>query len=293
MNMMKRESCNNKINLLVKKKTTYNKINIDKLPKTYYINSAENRRPRTCQKNIIYENETSNNLYKCFDIIITKSEELNKNMKEKLKNIYGQIENEKNMLKEKEEKIFSRNKDKGNLPIIIGKRYHSRNNEIKTLNKKNREILEKLYPKTQKINKTRNNSYHEKSYNHLGIRYKDRLNYLFDNYVEIKANNNFIDKGNKINKIKVNNYLIGTKHIKIKKESNSNILNKLIKKYVHKNKKFVFIQNNCSICLEQFLEKDNIIYLPCLHLFHSYCIFKWLERKKYCPICKYCISLNP
>lgn len=62
----------------------------------------------------------------------------------------------------------------------------------------------------------------------------------------------------------------------------------------------------CSICLSEiergftkFLKKkkkliyflllnlgDNVIYTPCLHIFHPNCITTWLEQKNSCPICK-------
>jgi hypothetical protein len=127
-----------------------------------------------------------------------------------------------------------------------------------------------LYGKSQKINKIRNNSYHVNPYNKMGIRYKDRINYLYTNYLDIKASNG----------------LIGRKHIKIDK-GKANIFDQIVKKHIDKNYGFSFTQNYCSICLEKFLEKDNITYLPCLHLFHENCIFEWLKRKKNCPICKY------
>ena len=43
---------------------------------------------------------------------------------------------------------------------------------------------------------------------------------------------------------------------------------------------------DCLICLEKFLIKDKICYLPCNHLFHSICIKNWIKIKKECPLCK-------
>jgi len=42
----------------------------------------------------------------------------------------------------------------------------------------------------------------------------------------------------------------------------------------------------CAICLDSFSEGENINELPCGHLFHRGCIWKWLESSPLCPICK-------
>jgi len=50
--------------------------------------------------------------------------------------------------------------------------------------------------------------------------------------------------------------------------------------------------NKCTICLSDFEIGDKNSILPCLHNFHSYCIEKWIKSKKFCPICKFQISLE-
>ena len=49
-------------------------------------------------------------------------------------------------------------------------------------------------------------------------------------------------------------------------------------------------KKKCLICLEIFKEGDNTIVLPCIHIFHSDCIKKWLQKQKVCPLCKYKID---
>lgn len=51
------------------------------------------------------------------------------------------------------------------------------------------------------------------------------------------------------------------------------------------------IEENCSICMEQ-IEKDNeIIKLPCEHLFHENCIKSYLLNYDYkCPLCRHDIG---
>ena len=46
-------------------------------------------------------------------------------------------------------------------------------------------------------------------------------------------------------------------------------------------------KDSCSICIEDYQSGEEITTLPCLHLFHSDCINKWLRQSSNCPICKY------
>ena len=48
----------------------------------------------------------------------------------------------------------------------------------------------------------------------------------------------------------------------------------------------------CTICLEDFKNNDEIIYLPCFHFFHKECIRIWLENSKFCPFCRLAINQN-
>ena len=49
-------------------------------------------------------------------------------------------------------------------------------------------------------------------------------------------------------------------------------------------------KKKCLICLENFKIGENTIILPCIHIFHSNCIKKWMEKNNKCPICKYKID---
>lgn len=45
--------------------------------------------------------------------------------------------------------------------------------------------------------------------------------------------------------------------------------------------------SNCTICIENFIEKDAVVLLPgCGHNFHFKCIKAWFEKKPFCPNCK-------
>ena len=49
---------------------------------------------------------------------------------------------------------------------------------------------------------------------------------------------------------------------------------------LHKNNKF------CSICQEQFENKNNIFITNCSHFFHNDCLETWIKYKQFCPNCK-------
>ena len=53
-----------------------------------------------------------------------------------------------------------------------------------------------------------------------------------------------------------------------------------IDKLIHSN------NEQCSICLKEYIEENQVLYLPCSHLFHSICILKWLLNNNKCPICQ-------
>ena len=45
-------------------------------------------------------------------------------------------------------------------------------------------------------------------------------------------------------------------------------------------------ENDCSICLEKLIDDDIEIELPCKHRFHVYCIQRWVDINKNCPLCR-------
>ncbi len=46
----------------------------------------------------------------------------------------------------------------------------------------------------------------------------------------------------------------------------------------------------CPICTMLFKEKQQVIYLPCTHVFHRECIFDYIDRKPTSPLCPICQS---
>ena len=50
--------------------------------------------------------------------------------------------------------------------------------------------------------------------------------------------------------------------------------------------KFISKESCCSICLEDFDETKDIIYLDCKHIYHEDCIIEWINKEPSCPLCR-------
>lgn len=42
----------------------------------------------------------------------------------------------------------------------------------------------------------------------------------------------------------------------------------------------------CELCLMDYDTGDELMRLPCLHLFHSQCVSPWLHKSYTCPVCQ-------
>lgn len=51
--------------------------------------------------------------------------------------------------------------------------------------------------------------------------------------------------------------------------------------------------SRCTICLDDYEEKESLRALQCDHLFHEVCLATWLERKKTCPLCLRKVKKRP
>ncbi|KAK3812979.1 MAG: hypothetical protein J3Q66DRAFT_40943 [Benniella sp.] len=47
------------------------------------------------------------------------------------------------------------------------------------------------------------------------------------------------------------------------------------------------IEENCTICLQEYILSDQLRPLPCKHSFHVECIDTWLKGNVQCPICRH------
>jgi len=50
------------------------------------------------------------------------------------------------------------------------------------------------------------------------------------------------------------------------------------------------LQTQCSVCLEQFKQGEELRMLPCMHRYHRGCIDRWLAQSAACPVCKHEIT---
>jgi len=48
--------------------------------------------------------------------------------------------------------------------------------------------------------------------------------------------------------------------------------------------------NECELCLEEYAAGDELLRLPCMHLFHCTCVTPWLQKSYTCPVCQTDIS---
>lgn len=46
------------------------------------------------------------------------------------------------------------------------------------------------------------------------------------------------------------------------------------------------LESSCPICFSEYIERDTLRTLPCLHKFHKDCIDEWIKSKAVCPICR-------
>ena len=55
-------------------------------------------------------------------------------------------------------------------------------------------------------------------------------------------------------------------------------------------------KKNCVICMEDFKIGDEVLFIPCLHVFHKNCIVEWFKDHNDCPVCKFKLTsenINP
>ena len=51
-------------------------------------------------------------------------------------------------------------------------------------------------------------------------------------------------------------------------------------------------ENQCSICMTDYEEGEEILTLLCFHKFHAECIETWFKNQDWCPVCRLKIDAN-
>ncbi|KAL6749712.1 hypothetical protein V8C86DRAFT_2837045 [Haematococcus lacustris] len=53
----------------------------------------------------------------------------------------------------------------------------------------------------------------------------------------------------------------------------------------------LFTQGPCAVCLMEYEAGDELVHLPCRHVFHKACANNWLAQySKLCPVCKMAVA---
>ncbi|BAH95517.1 Os12g0143750, partial [Oryza sativa Japonica Group] len=45
-------------------------------------------------------------------------------------------------------------------------------------------------------------------------------------------------------------------------------------------------EEECAVCLQDFVAEEKLRMMPCSHTFHQRCIFDWLRLSCICPLCR-------
>ncbi|GMJ06415.1 hypothetical protein HRI_004310700 [Hibiscus trionum] len=51
-------------------------------------------------------------------------------------------------------------------------------------------------------------------------------------------------------------------------------------------------RKGCTVCLDDFLDGDDVASMPCGHVYHYGCIVKWLETSHMCPLCRFHMPID-
>ena len=108
-----------------------------------------------------------------------------------------------------------------------------------------------------------------------------------DNHLEIEFQNNTID-----NDLDFEDYIsrqfLDFIHEVIERENSISCNRQTLEAPVIKYNKIkqVYDDKNCSICLDDFKDEDEVYQLKCSHVFHKSCFDEWFKRSNKCPLCK-------
>lgn len=47
-----------------------------------------------------------------------------------------------------------------------------------------------------------------------------------------------------------------------------------------------FTDGTCRVCLTEFEQTESVLVLPCRHVYHHDCIYRWMSTNMTCPECR-------
>ena len=221
----------------------------------------------TCRKTILRQNQFLHDI-----MCQTKKKQMNG-----LENDQIEQEDKKNQIDEVD--FFFCNDDKSFACVDFYNIRYNRNNNRNNNNP----------PSNSNNNRNMNNNRNNNSSNNHGRRNRrNSMDNIFNSNFEFisssSESNNSIDNSN--------NYSIDLISHQETISSKSNIglddkaINKIPETTIKSIKNLSEDKKKCLICLEKFVKGDKSIALPCIHIFHSECIKKWMKKKNCCPLCK-------
>ena len=227
---------------------------------------------------------------------INDNKEEIKNHLEKIPNFFKNLfdKKEENKKENEHQNIPNNNNNRNNLNNRNSNNLNSNNrnslnnrnsnnlnsNNRNSLNNRNSYLNQRLLNRIDRLN-NRNNFERIRNYPRYNYnRYRRRLNHDNENIDDLLLLFEQEDNNN------------NSKNNLFKEEDAKEILryipNSIVKEIKQPN------DNNykCTICLSEFQIGELESTLPCLHMYHTECIEKWIIRNRWCPVCKYDISLD-
>ena len=168
------------------------------------------------------------------------------------------------------------------LPNINNNRINNRDNSRNNNRINNNNILV-----NNRINNIRNNHRQRNIPNRSNSSLNQRNNNIRNdnrNLINNRNNNRINRNNNRSNNRIINRRVIG--------QDIKNIFEQLPEFKITDISKLKEGEKSCIICLDNFEVNENLVYLPCFHLFHKDCIFNWVKRNAICPFCHLDIQNN-
>lgn len=240
--------------------------------------NAKNNINNICEEDNNINNNIDNNKNNNINNTITYN---NNN----INNIRNNIEEEKD-----------NNNTKENISSMISNKFESINNNISdkikpVFNKVSNFFKDIIKPKSDNSSDGNNSSDEESILNIIRFRRHRRRSLSVDNENDDDNDNENNSNNNNNRDLYIDDLLRDDDDFLFEKEDTQEIL-RYIPTSIVKEVKRTNDNNKCVICLSEFQVGEKESILPCLHFFHSECIEKWIGEKKWCPVCKYDISLK-